>query len=228
MIELKVGSQVPESVETASIILKWATVVLETTASAAWPISVFAIAYLFRHNVRNLLERVVSVNGAGVAVDFGKKLEEAREASASVQSELDSEDLAAPSNFDDQQAPTLLPDDPLTSVLTAFRHIEDKLLEITGVGDRRAIWALQTLHILPSDTVNLYEQLLSSRNVALHQPDRRISPYEALEFENLVKVLLAALDAVKPSALMRRQEIELAIRSKQAISWAKAKQRSMF
>lgn len=214
--------------DTASITLKWATVILESTASAAWPISVFAIAYLFRNNLKNLLERVVSVNGAGLAVDFGDKLEEAREASASVQSDLDSGDPAAPSDFDVQQVPALLPDDPLTAVLTAFRQIEDKLLEITGVSDRRAIWALQTLHILPSDAVNLYEQLLSSRNAALHQPDRRISPYEALEFENLVKVLLAALNAVKPSASMRRQDIEKAIKSKPAISWTKAKQRSMF
>lgn len=225
MFELKVGPQIVENIDNAGIFLKWATLILETAASAAWPISAVVIASLFRHSLRRLLERVVSVNGAGVAVDFGQQLEEAREASTSVQSDLNADDPAAQPNVDNQQPLNELKIDPLEAVLNAFRNVEDKLFEMTGLSDRRAVLTLHAFKIIRTDTVKLYDRLLSTRNAALHQVDRPISLYEAREFEDLAKVLVAALEAVKSTAAMHRPEISKAIKSMLAVS---PKQRAMF
>ncbi len=224
MIELKIGSSVAESADTATIALKWVTALLDAAASASWPLSAFAIAFLFRDSIRSLLERAVYLKGMGLDLDFRRELEGAREASASVQSDLNAEEPVSPSDIGEQQLQAELPIDPLTSVLTSFRTVEDKLFEITGFSDRRAIRALEKLHIIPADTVNLYNQLLSTRNAALHQIGWGISPYDALEFENLTKVLVAALEGIKPSAALRKHEIDDVLRSMPAIS----KQRALF
>jgi hypothetical protein len=78
MVEMKIGDAKADDA------MDWLTFISSIVGSIAWPIAAFAIAYLFRLQIKALLSRIKTLRMGDNAVDFGEKLEEAEAVAGAV------------------------------------------------------------------------------------------------------------------------------------------------
>ncbi len=198
MLELKIGQ--------AEDAMDWLTFLSSIVGSVAWPIAAFAIAFLFRAQIRKLIDRIKRLSMGDNSVDFGERLDEAEAEAVTV----------LPSTAAPEQNAFLVPDErtqqlialsPAAAVLESWRVIERKTLKMaepvySGLSRNRdgkrmftfrgAVKALFDDGMISSSTYALLLDLQQLRNAAAHTED--VSAADAIRFTTLSAEVLRFLD----------------------------------
>lgn len=200
MLELKIGN--------ADDAMDWLTFISSLVGSVAWPIAAFAIAFLFRSQIRKLIDRIKRLSMGDNSVDFGERLDEA-EAEAGAVTVIP--EAAAPEEnalpLPDERTQQLIALSPAAAVLDSWRVIERKTLRMaarisSGVGRSRDGRKMFTFRgaakilldggIVPSNIYALLLDLQQLRNAAAHNED--VSKADAIRFTVLSAELLRFLE----------------------------------
>jgi len=198
MLELKIGK-----VDDAMDCLTFISSLIE---SVSWPIAAFAIAFLFRAQIRKLIDRIRKLSVGENSVDFGEKLDEAEaEAVTVIPAATTPEPKVAP--LPDLRTQQLIALAPAAAVLDSWRVIERKTLKMaepyySGSSPNRdgkrmltfrgAVKALFESGVISSSTYTLLLDLQQLRNAAAHDED--VSTADAFRFTALATEVLRFLD----------------------------------
>ncbi|WP_106640107.1 hypothetical protein [Allosphingosinicella vermicomposti] len=198
MLELKIGK--PDGA------MDWLTFVSSLVGSVAWPIAVFAIALLFRVQIRQLINRIKKLSMGDNSVDFGEKLDEAE---AEVVTVIPEGAAPAPTALPlpNQRTQQLIALSPAAAVLDSWRVIERKTLKMAEpfytagspnrdgkrvITFRGAVKTLFEIGMITSSTYTLLLDLQQLRNAAAHYDD--VSRADAIRFTTLAEEVLRFLD----------------------------------
>lgn len=197
MLELTIGK--------ADDAMDWLTFWSSVIGSIAWPLAAFGIAFLFRSQLRKLLDRIKKLSVGDNSVDFGEKLDEAEaEAVTAIPANAP---LPAPLPLPDQRTQQLIALSPSAAVLDSWRLIERKTLQLAepyysgGATNRDgkrvatfrgAVKALFDMGMITSGTYSLLHDLQQLRNAAAHNDE--VSAADAVRFTTLAAEALLLLD----------------------------------
>lgn len=205
MLELKLSK--------ADDAMDWLTFISSVVGSIAWPIAAFAIAFLFRSQLRTLLDRIRKLSVGDKSVDFGELLGEAE---ADVVTALPT---AAPEpaslSLPDPRTAQLIALSPSAAVVDAWRAVEKDVRDRAHplalnysktatmrlpLAFRFAARLLLDAGRITSSTFALLLDLQGLRNAAAHGEE--ISPAEAIRFTTLAKQALFFLEGpdVRPDS----------------------------
>lgn len=197
MLELKIGK-----VDGAMDCLTFISSLIE---SVSWPIAAFAIAFLFRAQIRKLIDRIKKLSMGDHSVDFSEKLDEAEAEAVTVipaAAAPESEGLQLP----DPRTQQLIALSPAAAVLDSWRVIERKTLKMaepfySGTSPNRdgkrvvmfrgAVKSLFENGMISSSTYTLLLDLQQLRNAAAHNED--VSAADAIRFTVLAAEVLRFL-----------------------------------
>lgn len=195
MLELKI--------ESGSGAMDVWTFIASIVESVAWPIAAFAIAFLFRAQLRKLLDRIRKLSLGENSVDFGGKLDQA-EADADAALPDAQPNPLSPGLPDDRTA-QLISISPSAAVLDAWRALESKvrtmanpLVNVATQGRvkpltfRAGVKYLLDAGQITASTYVLLHDLQQLRNVAAHGDD--VSAADAIRFTTLANQAMFFLE----------------------------------
>jgi len=205
-----------ETEEAAKLYLEiWLDFFSQFIESLAWPIAIFFIAVLFRHELKNVASNLKRLKWGDAEAVFDEGVAEAKE----VAKTLDPvENKAASAN--DQQTFSLLQQaeiSPTGAVIEAYKKVEERLTKIFEIasddlaeyfeGSSRR-WsdprkmppsmlsrALHKSGWLSVAEMNMLERLRETRNLAAHSREKNISTESAKEFVRLADSLEDSLQS---------------------------------
>lgn len=119
MIELKVGK--------ADDAMDVLTFISSLVGSISWPIATFTIAFVFRVEIRHLLNRLKKLTWGERSVDFGELLAEAEKSATDVFS-FGAPEPAGANPADTQSSQPISPS-PAAAIDSAWRHLETEVKE---------------------------------------------------------------------------------------------------
>lgn len=204
MLELKIGAT-----DDGMDVL---TFVSSVVGSIAWPVAAFAIAVLFRSQIRSLMDRIKRLSMGENSVDFGQKLDEAEaEVEADTAISAAEPQVGGVSVPDDRTA-QLISLSPSAAVLDGWKLVERKALELAQPlllaatersrlnSFRVAVKALFDAGRISRATYSMLMDLQALRNAAVHTDD--VSALDAIRFANLAKNAMFMLDGpdVRPDS----------------------------
>ncbi|WP_156359710.1 hypothetical protein [Sphingomonas sp. Leaf28] len=179
--------------------MDWMTFVSSLVGSIAWPIAAFAIAFLFRAQIRKLVDRLKKLSLGDNSLDFGERLDEAEaEATTALPA-------AAPEpagiGLPDARTAQLIALSPAAAVVDAWRSIETEVKKralpllpqyataaVSNHGQlafRAAAKMLFQAGQITASTYSLLSDLNGLRNAAAHGDD--ITAADAVRFTMLAK-----------------------------------------
>lgn len=216
------ANEIGEAEEAAKLSLEiWLEFISNSFDALAWPVSIFAIAFLFRSELKNVTSNLRRLKWGDVEAFFNESVAEAKEV-ANTLDPVDSETAS----LNDEQTYTLLkkaefsPNDAITE---SYKRIEEKIeLIANGAVDElvKAIprignsWrnlqkmphsliaqGLYKAGVLSHAEMRTLERLRETRNLAAHH-ENSISSYSAKEFikiaSKLEDSLQSKLDTTQP------------------------------
>jgi len=193
----------------------------------AWPVAFVAVAVMFRSEAKNLLGRLKSFSGAGIAAEFENKLEkleaersQAEQAIPPSQGDRDPSPQAGEASNEGASAsiPPGPPDvlessvvraNPVGTVMEAWRTLEVLLRAVYAktfpeekFNRRLAVWdMLATLKKhgrLPSQIVDMLVELYRMRNVVAHTGNAELSPNQVIRYSKQASDVRRYLERVVP------------------------------
>lgn len=185
--------------------MDWLTFISSLVGSVAWPIAAFAIAFLFRAQIRRLINRIKRLSVGDNSVDFSEKLDEV-EADAGAGAGAAAPAANAPL-LPDQRTQQLIALSPAAAVLDSWRAVERKTLSLAQsffsteatyrdgrpiIAFRQAVKALFKRGMISGNTYALLFDLQQLRNQAAHNED--VSAADAVRFTTLAAEALRFLD----------------------------------
>lgn len=193
--------------------MDWLTFWSSVIGSVAWPMAAFGVAFLFRRQLRKLIDRIKKLSLGENSVDFGEKLDEA-EAEAAMAIPANAPAIIAPP-LPNERAQQLIALSPSAAVLDTWRVVERKTLQLaepfySGMSTNRdgkrivpfraAVKALFDHGVISRSTHSLLHDLQQLRNAAAHNDE--VSAAEAVRFMTLATEVLLLLDGpdVTPDA----------------------------
>ncbi len=183
--------------------MDWLTFLSSVIGSIAWPIAAFAIAFLFRSQIRKLLDRLKKLSVGDNSLDFTEKLDEAEaDADTALPAALpEPEGLGLP----DKRTAQLIALSPSAAVLDAWRGVETEVRKlanplVVGITTskprpltfRAAVKYLFDAGRITGSTYALLHDLQQLRNAAAHGED--VSAADAIRFTTLAKQALFFLE----------------------------------
>lgn len=166
-------------------------------ASVAWPISAVLIAYFFRAELRQLLERLESFKYKDAEAKFIKQLDEAEQAAEPVRQKIPDEweKATARAMFTQyEQLRRIAEVSPRAAILEAWIDVEVAIyaaaekagLEVKGQSNPYSLARnLVSLGKIPKDILPFFEKLRRLRNNAAHLPDFVLEESEANKYLDL-------------------------------------------
>ncbi len=219
-------TDVAEAVEaTARLSLEiWLDFISNFTTALAWPIAIFAIAFLFRSELKNVASNLKRLKWGDAEAVFDEGVAEAKEVAKTLDP-VDSQTASA----NDRQTYTLLQQaevSPTGAVIEAYKRIEEQLEHISelarhdlvaNMSDMSKRWSdprkmppsLLTRGLLKSGWLShaeiaMLERLRETRNLAAHSREKNISQNSAKDFVRLAGTLEDSLqskiDSAQPEA----------------------------
>lgn len=199
LINMKIGDAPPE--------MNWLEFISSVVGSIAWPLATFAIAFLLRDQIRQLIQRIKRLAVGENAVDFSERLDEAEAISAGAANvtDADPETLALPGAKMQQ----LIALSPSAAVLEAWKEIEVRTIKLAepyhssaGLNRdgrrpynvRASANALLKAGLISPETYALVLDLTQLRNAAAHSDD--VTASDAVRFVQLAEVVKTALRSV--------------------------------
>jgi hypothetical protein len=183
--------------------MDWLTFVSSLVGSVAWPVVIFATAFLFRRPISRLIDRIKKMSIGDKSVDFTDQLDEAEvDATATMIPNMPpaSDDPAI-----DHRTAQLANLSPTAAVLDAWGKVERKALQLAEpivapsssaqwgrIPFRAGVKALHHHGMITAGTFNLLGDLQQLRNSAAHGGDVTVA--DAIRFTTLAKQALLLLD----------------------------------
>jgi hypothetical protein len=192
----------------------WLTFISNIAHALAWPLSVVAIALLFRRSLLKLLPGLRGLEYGSLKITFGEQLlktvEQADRISLTTSQSrrgklghslgsgggdpLGGGDPGVSYRREDLDLAEMAVQSPRTAVLEAWIEVEDAIrqaLESTGIrtpaGTVGQVKLLQDKGIITPDLVPIIDNLRGLRNEAAHYPDFVVEPTQALEYARLAR-----------------------------------------
>lgn len=183
--------------------MDWMTFVSSLVGSIAWPVAAFAIAFLFRSQIRKLLDRLRKLSLGENSVDFAEQLDDAEVIAE--QAVVDVPPAEPGPVAEDEQKLKMLKLSPSVVVLNEFRAVERKVNKMARtlyaddssepfgrkLSFRTSVRLLKQHGQISEATANLLGELFVLRNSAAHTEE--ISTSEAVRFLQLVNEAHRAL-----------------------------------
>ncbi len=179
---------------------------VEIIKALAWPIAVIWISFIFRAEVRVLLDRVSSLKYKGVEANFGKFLEKAESEAKNIQSPIKRGDLEA-ENSQVEQLLRISEVSPRASVVEAWTLVEAAAMKnglVTFIGNtmKRTSPKMILDHLAASgkfstESLALLGELRIIRNKATHLPDFAVTQSDAERYLELAVKGAAVISAAK-------------------------------
>jgi hypothetical protein len=200
---------VSEKLETGgqkAVPMEWTAFLLKIVETLAWPSVVLVVFFTLREQLKGLLLRLKSFEGAGVKGQFGGALEEAakkadQENLPMVPSPTTSTTTPSPQmpgTWDDYKFNSLIRHSPRAAVLEAWLEIENMLKDKTPPQSPTFPgFRVVSSFSVPKEVTGIFEQLRYLRNRADHETDVPITPLEAEEYVQLAKRLVAKVLEIK-------------------------------
>ena len=175
---------------------------VEIIKALAWPLSVTWLGYIFRSEVRLLLNRMSSFKYKDVEASFERELAEAENNAKRIITSV------APSSQDLSQKEQLFrisEVSPRAAVVEAWTLIETAAIKnglISGTAIQRTNPKMIVEYLVKSgefspESINLIEQLRRIRNQASHMSDFEISQNEAERYLDLAVQSAGVINAAK-------------------------------
>ena len=185
----------------------------------AWPVAIFAVAFLFRREFRNIASSLKRVKWGDAEAEFDQGVAEAKEVAKTLDPVNENS-----TNENDKQTYTLLQQaevSPTGAVIEAYKKIEEQLAKIFEISSNEV-----TLHLtnnaqrwsdprrMPPTMLSRYlhkagwlshaesrmlERLRETRNLAAHDSGGSISSESAKDFVRLAGALVDALESKRKS-----------------------------
>lgn len=192
--------------------MDWMTFVSSLVGSIAWPVAAFAIAFLFRSQIRKLLDRLRKLSVGDNSMDFSKELEEAEDTAKAIVAESAEALPSAPNALPlpDTRTQQLIALAPAMAVMDIWKPLERKIVKLaeplalsrmknrdgkTVPGARIGARILLDNGVITSATYSLVRDLNELRNRAAHSEDG-VGRADALRFFTLAEELDRILDAI--------------------------------
>lgn len=159
-------------------------------ASLTWPLTVLILVLIFKKPIKNLLSGIKTFKYGGLDIGFGERVEEVR---------IEAEQVLpqAPS------PPTGLADlHPAAAILQSWLDLETDLRAVAqrhGISDSPRLYTitiaegLRERNIWNEETFNIFAGLRDLRNSVVHTRAGSITPAQALEYDLLIRRLIAQL-----------------------------------
>lgn len=178
--------------------MDWMTFVSSLVGSTAWPLAAFGIAFLFRSQIRKLLDRLKRLSLGENSLDFSEKLDE-------VEAETDTVvPVAIPEppglGLPDRRTAQLIQLSPSAAVVDAWRSVEQEVRKLAEpwvaqystkahmtypLPFRAAVKILLDARQITPSTYALLHDLNQLRNSAAHGEE--VSAADAIRFTTLAK-----------------------------------------
>ena len=190
----------------------------------SWPVALVVVAIMFRSEAKNLLGRLKSLSGAGIAAEFENKLEklEAERSQADVaapppqggndMARQDEPLNAGPSTSIPAGPPDVLESivvraNPVGTVMETWRALEVLLRAVYAKtfpeekrNRRLAVWdmlvALKKQGQLPSEIVDMLVELHRMRNIVAHTDNAELSTNQVIRYSKQASDVQRYLDAL--------------------------------
>lgn len=180
--------------------MDWLTFFAEIIKAAAWPSATFAIVFMLRKPLRELLKLLRRLKYGDFEAEFDKEVNEAKETAEELSQQLtpalsEAADFATYSN--------LIKVNPRSAILEAWRTVESELRNLARSKQllmeatpppSRVLRVLDRAKELDTAQVALIHDLRALRNQAAHLEDFSPSENAAL---NYVQLALSIRDAVR-------------------------------
>jgi len=158
--------------------------------AVAWPLTVIAAAFMFRHELRRAAQRLSTLKYKDFSADFNANLTKIESDLDQISSnQTDEKQLENDQTLSSYERLLRIADiSPRAAIMEAWRDIEvttKKVTEAYGIATIgriagvKAIRQLVQRGILPSNIVSVYESLRRLRARAAHSADFAIDPEEA-------------------------------------------------
>ena len=176
---------------------------VEIIKAIAWPVSVIWLGYIFRSEVRQLLNRMSSFKYKDVEASFERELAEAENNAKHITTTV------APSSGQDlsqkEQLFRISEVSPRAAVVEAWTLIETAAIKnglTSGTAIQRTNPKMIVEYLINSgkfspESINLIEQLRRIRNQASHMPDFAIRQNEAERYLDLAVQSAGVINAAK-------------------------------
>lgn len=204
MFELKIGAD--GAADKGMDILQFLAAII---GSLAWPVTVCAVAFLFRPQIEGLLKKLRKVTWGDKSADFSGELDKAEQAVREVREEGDQEEFIPPlPNESFQQILTI---SPSAAIMYAWTPLERRLLDIASsykdpnelnpTGKRPvnspgfALEILRKNKVISGSTSNAIKTLLNLRNLAAHGEE--VSAVDAARFNELAELVTNELGSYR-------------------------------
>ncbi len=202
--------------------MDWLQFISSVIGSLAWPLAAVALGFMFREQVRKLLDKMKSLKApGGIEASFSEEVAKVAEETKQVVE-------AAPPEFDpiqglDHPAPqeesdrlwALLKDRPAALIVDAWRDVEKVMLDLIATkgtyvkpieSKNPASWsrALERDGTIDTKTSHLIHELRTLRNRVAHARDWEPSVDDAMDYYRSAKTVTGVLGAVLSN--LRKQQ----------------------
>jgi hypothetical protein len=186
--------------------MDWKQFIASIFGSIAWPFVFLVLIYLLRKQIPSLAERIEELTfPLGGKAKFQKKLEDGRESMERISPERRPDVAEQPVAAADDPFLQLADRYPEAAIMEAWREVEQVLMAFRHfIGSprhypipRKVLHALQEAKLIDQETVELFSNLESARNLAAHLSYmNKPTTAEALEFRRQARTLADILRKV--------------------------------
>ena len=182
--------------------MDWLAFIAEIVKAVAWPAAIVTIIVLLKRPISQLIPTIQKLKYKDLAVEFGRKVEEAAvEAGESLPPPRD-ERLLQPANL--ARLKELSKSSPRVAVLEAWLEVESAALEfarnlnlrlgnVVPRSPSQALRAIEQSRKLDEPALSTIADMRVLRNEAVHYPDFAITSESAMKYVQTAIALAAAL-----------------------------------
>jgi len=184
--------------------MPWTEFTLGLVKALAWPLTVFLVALVFRHEMRGILKRLSRVKYGDLEAHFEKDLEKAERNATQIQIPFD-RTLEATKPTEYERMIQLIEISPCAAIMEAWREIElaaSRAIQAADIKVKRKIigtpevWELLHLGLLSKDMFMLYSDLRHLRNKVAHSPTFDLSENLTKRYVDLASKIIAKLNEI--------------------------------
>ncbi|MCX6571021.1 MAG: hypothetical protein NT006_06325 [Candidatus Aminicenantes bacterium] len=178
--------------------------ILGLVRALAWPLTVFLIALIFRHEMRGILKRLSRVKYGDWEAHFEKDLERA-ERNASLIQIPDNRTLEVTEPTEYERMIRLTEISPCAALMEAWKGIElavSRVIQTEGIDVKHKIIGTPEVHelvrrgLLPKDMLLVYSDLKQLRNRTAHRAADEMDQTAARRYIELASIFIAKLNEI--------------------------------
>ena len=192
--------------------------IIRTVEALIWPITIFALLYIFRMQIVRLIQRVTELSYKDIKVSFQKDLKEAEDTAKKIKTpELKGviKTKTKTAILSKAELSVLAEYSPRLAIIEAWLSVETALtkaarkLSISAKTFTQLRYVLERLieyELLEVNVLHLFNDLRTMRNKAAHNHELDISVNESMRFADLSLNLTRAIDTAMQAWEIKHKE----------------------